>query len=85
MFLGSLVFLLSGLIITYFTSIPVINKLFNTEFAPPKVQVYNTWMIPFAILIMLLIAVSQFLKYKKTDLKKFLKRISYTFVCEGEH
>ncbi|MEI8136254.1 MAG: cytochrome c biogenesis protein CcsA [Bacteroidota bacterium] len=79
MFLGSLVFLLSGLIITYFTSIPVINKLFNTEFAPPKVHVYNTWMIPFAILIMLLIAVSQFLKYKKTDPKKFLKRISYTF------
>lgn len=80
MFLGALVFLLSGLIITYFTSIPVINKLFNTEFAPPKVHVYNTWMMPFAILVMILIAVSQFLKYKKTDPKKFLKRISYTFI-----
>ncbi|MDO8999925.1 MAG: cytochrome c biogenesis protein CcsA [Bacteroidota bacterium] len=80
MFLGSLVFLLSGLIITYFTSIPVINKLFNTEFAPPKVHVYNTWMMPFAILIMLLIAASQFLKYKKTNPKKFLKRVSYSFI-----
>ncbi len=80
MFLGALVFLLSGLIITYFTSIPVINKLFNTEFAPPKVQVYNTWMMPFAILVMILIAVSQFLKYKKTDPKKFFKRVSYTFI-----
>ncbi len=80
MFLGSLVFLLSGLIITYFTSIPVINKLFKTEFAPPKVPVYNSWMLPFAILIMILIAASQFLKYKKTDAKKFYKRISYSFV-----
>ena len=80
MFLGSLVFLLSGLIITYFTSIPVINKLFNTEFAPPKVHVYNVWMIPFAIIIMILIAASQFLKYKKTDPKKFLKRVAYSFV-----
>ena len=79
MFLGSLVFLLSGLIITYFTSIPVINKLFNTEFAPPKVAVYNSWMMPFGILIMILIAASQFLKYKKTDPKKFFKRISYSF------
>lgn len=80
MFLGSLVLLLSGLIITYFTSIPVINKLFDTEFAPPKVHEYNVWMIPFAIILMILIAVSQFLKYKKTDPKKFLKRISYSFV-----
>lgn len=80
MFLGSLLFLLSGLIITYFTSIPVINKLFNTEFAPPKVPTYNNWMMPFAILIMILIGATQFLKYKKTDPKKFFKRISYSFV-----
>jgi len=80
MFLGSLLFLLSGLIITYFTSIPVINKLFNTEFAPPKVPTYNNWMMPFAILIMILIGATQFLKYKKTDPKKFFKRISYSFI-----
>ncbi|MBA3681333.1 MAG: cytochrome c biogenesis protein CcsA [Bacteroidetes bacterium] len=80
MFLGSLVFLLSGLIITYFTSIPVINKLFGTQFAPPKVATYNNWMMPFAILIMLLIGAAQFLKYKKTEPKKFFKRISYSFI-----
>lgn len=80
MFLGSLVLILSSLIITYFTSIPVINKLFNTEYAPPKVPVYNTWMMPFTIILMILIAASQFLKYKKTDPKKFLKRVSYSFL-----
>jgi len=80
MFLGSLVLILSALIITYFTSIPVINKLFNTDYAPPKVPVYNTWMIPFTVVLMILIGASQFLKYKKTDSRKFLKRISYSFL-----
>jgi cytochrome c-type biogenesis protein CcmF len=80
MFLGSLVLILSALIITYFTSIPVINKLFSTDYAPPKIPVYNTWMVPFAIVLMLLIAAAQFLKYKKTDTKTFLKRISYSFL-----
>ena len=79
-FLGSLLLVLSGLIITYFTSIPVINKLFGTNYAPPKVPVYNSWMVPFAILIMLLVASGQFLKYHKTSPKKFLKRVSYTFI-----
>jgi cytochrome c-type biogenesis protein CcmF len=80
-FLGSLVLILSSLIITYFTSIPVINKLIGTAYAPPKVPVYNQWMVPFAILLMLLIGASQFLKYKKTSGKQFAKRISYTFVA----
>jgi cytochrome c-type biogenesis protein CcmF len=79
-FLGSLVLILSALIITYFTSIPVINKLFGTEYAPPKVPVYNVWMTPFAIILLILIACSQFLKYKKTEAKKFIKRISYSFL-----
>lgn len=80
MFLGSLVLILAALIITYFTSIPVINKLFGTEYAPPKVPVYNIWMVPFTILLMILIAAAQFLKYKKTDTKKFYVRISYSFL-----
>ncbi|MBA3663476.1 MAG: cytochrome c biogenesis protein CcsA [Bacteroidetes bacterium] len=81
MFLGSLVLLLASLIITYFTSIPVLNKLFNTEYAPPKVPVYNTWITPFAILLMLLIGGGLFLKFKKTNAKQFLKRIAYPFIA----
>ncbi|MDI1356507.1 MAG: cytochrome c biogenesis protein CcsA [bacterium] len=79
MFLGSLLLILSALIITYFTSIPVINKLFGTEYAPPKIPVYNSWIVPFAILVMLTIGAAQFLKYKTTDRRKFLMRISYSF------
>lgn len=80
MFLGSLILLLSSLIITYFTSIPVLNKLFGTEYAPPKVPVYNTWIIPFAIIMMVLIGGALFLKFRKTDRHQFLKRISYSFL-----
>ncbi len=76
MFVGSLVFLLSSLVITYFTSIPVMNKLFNLEKAPIKIADYNLWMIPFTIIVLLLVAVTQYFKYKKTDPKLFLKHIS---------
>ncbi len=76
MFVGSLVFLLSAIIITYFTSIPVLNKLFNLEKAPIKIADYNRWMIPFTIISLLLIAITQYFKYKKTNPKQFLKHIS---------
>ncbi len=80
MFMGALLLILSAMIITYFTSIPVVNKLFGTVYAPPKVPVYNTWMVPFTILIMILIACAQFLKYKTTVAGRFLRRVSYTFI-----
>lgn len=80
MFVGSLVFLLSALVITYFTSIPVLNKLFSLEKAPIKVADYNLWMVPFAIIALLLVAVTQFFKYKKSDTKQFFKQISISAV-----
>ena len=85
MFVGSLVFLLSALVITYFTSIPVMNKLFmgwlyEKEKAGIKVAEYNMWIVPFAIIALLLVAVTQYFKYKKTDPKQFLKHISLSGV-----
>ncbi len=79
MFLGALALLTMSATITYFTSMPVINKLFGTDYAPPKVPLYNQTILPFAVLLGFLIAGAQFLKYKKTEGKKFLKRISYSF------
>jgi cytochrome c-type biogenesis protein CcmF len=78
MFIGSLVLLLSALVITYFTSIPVLNKLFDLEKAPIKVADYNLWMVPFAIIIAKLIAITQYFKYKKTDIKQFYKQIRWS-------
>ncbi len=79
-FLGSLILLLSSLIITYFTSIPVLNKLFNINKAPLKVEDYNLWTVPFAILLLILMAAAQFLKYKKTNPNEFYKKLRLSFI-----
>ncbi len=77
MLIGAIVVLISAFQITATTSIPVFNKLFGTEIAPPidNVNFYNTWQMPFAIVIALGIAISQYLWYGKNDLKQFTKKI----------
>lgn len=80
MLIGALVLLISAFQISLTTSIPVINKIFGTNMAPPvegkAFQHYHQWQIPFAILVLILIATVQFLKYKKSDPKELLKNIS---------
>jgi cytochrome c-type biogenesis protein CcmF len=79
MLIGALILLISAFQISLTTSIPVINKVFGTHMAPPAegkaFNHYHQWQIPFAILVLTLIACSQFLKYKKTDPKEFRKNI----------
>lgn len=81
-FIGTLVLLISSFQITFTTSIPVINKVFGTNMAPPidALDHYNSWQTPFAIVIGLLIAVTQFFNYKKTDMAVFRKRIMFAFI-----
>ncbi len=82
MFIGMLVLVISGLQITFTTSIPVINKLFGSKMAPPAnvIDHYNSWQIPFAVIICLLFAFAQFLKYKNTDPKEFWKKLSVSLI-----
>lgn len=80
MFVGSLLLLLIAIVITYFTSLPVINKLFDLKYAQLKVQEYNNFILPFALILMLLIAAAQFLKYKKNNVKGFYKALLISFV-----
>ena len=77
MLIGAIVVLLSAFQVTATTSIPVFNKLFGTGIAPPidNVNFYNTWQMPFAIFIMLGIAISQYLWYGQNDVKKFIRKI----------
>ncbi|MEM7367663.1 MAG: cytochrome c biogenesis protein CcsA [Bacteroidota bacterium] len=66
LFMGIMVFIFSGLLITMATSIPVFNAIFDTNIAPP-VQVqyfYYQWSVWFAILFGLLSGVGQFLWWK---------------------
>jgi cytochrome c-type biogenesis protein CcmF len=74
MFIGGLVLTVACLQIIFTTSVPVFNSAFGTNFAPPKVgviQYYNKWQAPFAVLVTLISGFSQFLKYKRTDPRKF--------------
>lgn len=82
MFIGSLVLLISSFQIIFTTSIPVINKVLGTNLAPPlkPVEHYNSWQMPIAVVIALLIAIGQYFNYRKTDIKKFYKKITISFV-----
>lgn len=75
MFVGSLVLCVSAFQITTTTSIPVINKVLGTDKAPPldAIRHYNSWQLPLAIIIGLLIGLTQYLRYKSTPMDKFWK------------
>lgn len=77
MFIGALVFFLAGLVIIAKTSVPVFNKLFGTKIAPPEDPefAYNQIQIFVAIIIGLITAFGQYLKYKSTDKAFLVKRI----------
>ncbi len=81
MFIGALVLFLLASKIIYTTSFPVFNKVLGTNLAPPinPIQHHNSWGIPFAIVIALLIAVGQFFKYKNTSLGEFAKKMVLSF------
>ncbi len=78
MFIGSLVLFLSAAVIIAKTSTPVWNKIFGTSIAPPEdVEfAYNQIQIFVAILIGLLTAVTQYLKYKDTLRRNFYKKLA---------
>jgi len=83
MFIGSLILFLSAMYIIIFTSLPVINKLIDLFRAKAKQYTtgddqafsYNRIEIFIAILIGMLTAVTQYLKYKGTTKQTFLKKI----------
>ncbi|MGB0403404.1 MAG: heme lyase CcmF/NrfE family subunit [Salibacteraceae bacterium] len=77
MFIGSLVLFVSSFQITFSTSLPVINKIFGTDLAPSAnvIEHYNSWQTPFVIVILIIMAFSQFLNYKSTPLKKLVNNI----------
>lgn len=78
MFIGALVLLVSAFQITATTSIPVVNKILGTKLAPPAeaIQHYNAWQVPIAIIVALIIGLSQHLKYKNSDFGKFFRQVS---------
>lgn len=82
MFMGMLVLAISAIQITVTTSIPVINKIFSTKLAPPAdaIDFYNSWQVPLAIILSLLIAVGQFFRWKDSDTRALFKKLLPSFV-----
>ena len=81
MFIGSLMLVLSAIQVLVGTSKPVFNKIFGTSLVPPEdvIGYYNMYQMPIAIVIALLMAVTQFFRYKNTpDLAKLFKEILIT-------
>jgi cytochrome c-type biogenesis protein CcmF len=79
MLIGSVIIVLSAFQVILTTSIPVINKVLGTTIAPPvdNVNFYNTWQLPFALLVVLLIGISQYLTYGKNEFKPFLRKMAF--------
>lgn len=77
LFIGALVLTVACVQVISTTSIPVFNAVFGTKIAPPAdvIQHYHQWQVPFAIVISLISGLSQYLRYKNTDPKKFMSRI----------
>ncbi|MDQ7949916.1 MAG: cytochrome c biogenesis protein CcsA, partial [Pedobacter sp.] len=72
MFIGALVVTVSCLQVIVTTSYPVFNKIFGTsKLITNPVQYYNKIQSAFAVLTTLIMGFSQFLKYKRTDARKF--------------
>jgi cytochrome c-type biogenesis protein CcmF len=82
MFIGALVVTVSCIHIIFATSVPVFNRAFGTTFSPPidAIKFYNKWQAPFAVLITLISGFSQFLKYKRTDPRKFYSSLISSIV-----
>src|SRR5580692_8581856 len=78
MFIGSLILFLSAMYIIIFTSLPVINLLMKKKVSTGDDQAfsYNRIEIFIAVLLGLLTAIVQYLKYKGTTREGLLKKIA---------
>ena len=78
MFIGALVLFLSSIFILVATSLPVINKIFGSNFTigeDPQFP-YNRIQVFVAVVLGVLTAVTQYLKYKNTAKAAFFKKIA---------
>lgn len=86
MFIGSLVLVISAVHISLRNSIPVWNLVFgemgiDAHFAEPEniADAYHKVQIPIAILLCILIAITHYFRYTKTDMRKFVRNMVWPF------
>lgn len=81
LFIGALVLVVACVQIIATTSIPVFNAVFGTKIAPPvdAIAHYNKWQSSFAVLVLILSGIAQYLKYKRTSTKLFYTSLFISF------
>lgn len=84
-YISIIVLILSSAQIFFSTSVPVINKILGTAIAPPEHRelYYNTWQLPFAAVIMLVMSLALILKYGKNDFNAFVKKYAVVFITSS--
>lgn len=77
MFIGAVIVVLSAFQIILSTSVPVFNKVFGTDFAPPsrRIDFYNRWQMPYTVLITAFIAFTQLMNYNENKPRDFLRKL----------
>ncbi|MDB5031232.1 cytochrome c biogenesis protein CcsA [Mucilaginibacter sp.] len=85
MFVGAIFLCLSCFHLVVVSSIPVWNLMFGTKVAPPSdpIRHYNIIQASFAVVVTLLTGVTQFMKYKKTDITKFFITSAIYLILAG--
>lgn len=85
MFIGALVLLVSAFQISFNTSLPVINKVFGTNLAAPTdvKDFYNSWQVPFASIIALIMGFVQMLRYHGSKFGPFFKKVSIALLVSA--
>lgn len=80
--------MLSGGLSSFFRSLneiwsaDIFAKMAEAKLAAPSdpIEHYNSWQLPFAIIVATLMSIGQFLSYKKTDVPKFFSRIALSLI-----
>ena len=82
LFIGSMVFVISAIHISFFTSASVFNKILGTKMAPPAdaVGFYNRIQIWVAIMIGILLAIGQFFNYRHSSPKGLRKTLAVPLI-----
>lgn len=77
MFIGALVFFLSAMFVIAATSLPVYNKLFGGKSAMGEnaQAIYNKVHVPIVIIVGILVAITQYFRYKETPRGVVMKKL----------
>ncbi|MEX2396573.1 MAG: cytochrome c biogenesis protein CcsA, partial [Balneolales bacterium] len=65
MFSGSMILFLAGFVIMLGTSSPILGRLFVANPTPPAQEFYNSWMLPFGVIIAIASVIAQYLWWEK--------------------